>query len=95
MYKHLTDKMINNMQESIAAFLRVQFGGMDFWTLSKQWKAKHYNDTAYMLLVDVDMGIERHRERYGALLDKIDSLPDDIQREVIAHFVEFIDKLDY
>lgn len=43
--------------------LRVRFGGLDFWRLSKKWKEIHYRQTANMIVDEFDW-IARNNNHY-------------------------------
>jgi len=75
-------------KETIAAFLRNRFGGMDFWILSKSWKEKYYKQVADLLWQDHQIYRERIKQleqtlaHHGIALPKYDgSIADDVTWE--------------
>lgn len=75
-------------KDTIAAFLRNRFDGMDFWTLSKAWKERYYKQVTDLLWQDHQIyrgrikQLEQELARNGIKLPKYDgSTADDIQWE--------------
>lgn len=58
-YQHLTDtEFRQRIREGLVILLRQRFGGMDFWSLSKNWKELRYESVVNELLAELDLIIE-------------------------------------
>lgn len=58
-YKHLTDaKLRQRIKDDIIALLKIKYGGLDYWRLSKEWKVLHNTQVAHVLLADIDIIID-------------------------------------
>lgn len=63
-YKHLTDPNFRQrLRDDIIALLKIKYGGLDYWRLSKDWKELHHTQVAHILLADIDIII-------GMILDE-------------------------
>lgn len=57
------DAMYDHIETLWVEFLQISFGGLDYWTLSKDWKLKVFKEVAKMMMDDIRYIEEKRNEQ--------------------------------
>lgn len=70
-FKNLNPEDLERLRGYLPSLLKVRFGGLDFWRLSKEWKEVQYAQVSNEIISLMDVLVEKKLEPYKLEIKKL------------------------